>query len=332
MKKYLIVILILIISMQSKSQEIHFSQFFAAPLFLSPSFAGTTPGSRVNINFRDQWPGVPGNFITSAVSYDHNFKNFNTGLGFLLTADRAGEGDLSTINAGLVYSYDVKINYKWNFRPGINFQYARRGIDVNKLFSSQEVVQADGSYTHRGSINYPTLKSIGYIDMAVSSAMFSDDAWFGVTVDHLLMPNQALSNEADSKIPVKYVGFAGYQFVNRYNKHLRRLENVSSALMFKYQGQNSQLSLGFYWTRTPITLGVWDRGIPLIKSLKEHDALVFLFGFAKNDIRVGYSYDFTLSSLVGQTGGSHEISISYLFNKVIINKEPKHRIVPCPDI
>jgi len=42
-----------------KAQDPHFSQFYAAPLYLNPALAGTSAGNyRVGVNYRDQWRGA----------------------------------------------------------------------------------------------------------------------------------------------------------------------------------------------------------------------------------------------------------------------------------
>ena len=46
------------------AQDPQFSQFYAAPLYLNPAFAGSSELARVGINYRNQWPAMPGNFVT----------------------------------------------------------------------------------------------------------------------------------------------------------------------------------------------------------------------------------------------------------------------------
>ena len=40
-------------------QDPQFTQFYANPLYLAPSFAGATKQHRAAGSFRDQWPGFP---------------------------------------------------------------------------------------------------------------------------------------------------------------------------------------------------------------------------------------------------------------------------------
>src|SRR5690554_5696545 len=76
--------------LQVQAQDLHFSQFYAAPLYLSPSLAGATDGARLAMTYRNQWPGISTAFSTMAVSFDNFFPAFNSGLGLQLIQDRAG--------------------------------------------------------------------------------------------------------------------------------------------------------------------------------------------------------------------------------------------------
>ena len=84
---------------QAKAQDPEFTQFYANPLYLNPAFAGTAIGPRFCINYRNQWPGVSGTFVTYAASYDEHFDGIGGGIGGQIWKDRAGDGRLSTTNS-----------------------------------------------------------------------------------------------------------------------------------------------------------------------------------------------------------------------------------------
>ena len=100
MKKYILLILALALVIKVNGQDPQFTQFYANPLYLAPSFAGATAGDRITMAYRNQWPElVSGVFVTYGFSYDHYFENFNSGVGVLITRDVAGTGDLGITNA-----------------------------------------------------------------------------------------------------------------------------------------------------------------------------------------------------------------------------------------
>ena len=89
------------------------------------------------------------------------------------------------------------------------------------------------------------------------------------------------------------------------------------------------LDLGLYYTKEPITLGIWYRGLPIFPDNTNVGALAFSVGYKYKAMQIGYSYDFTLTRLVTQTGGAHEISLSYTFNDRN-SRRVKRKMVPCP--
>jgi hypothetical protein len=74
MKKEYLRMIILVLSClsygQLKAQDVSYSQVYASPLYLSPSFTGLTNGSRVSLTYRDQWPGIPNTYRTYSLAAD----------------------------------------------------------------------------------------------------------------------------------------------------------------------------------------------------------------------------------------------------------------------
>lgn len=330
LKKYIWLILVAGLStLEIYGQDPHFSQFYSNSLYLAPSFAGAIEENRISLNYRNQWPAIPGVFHTYSFSYDRYLPNFKSGVGVLATYDVAGSGDLAQTNIGLVYAYDVQLNQEWHFRPGINFKFAHIGLNYGKLIWNSQITA--GGITP--SVNVPPFESVSDVDFAASALFFSDRIWAGFTVDHLLKPKVSLYGDTDTRIPVKVNVFGGYQITrrgrmirsNKYN------EVLSVAANFKYQDRSFQSDIGLYYYRDPIIFGFWYRGVPLVTS-QAGDAIIALVGFKTNDIHIGYSYDFTISNLISSTGGAHEISVVYKFITTTFGaKRRRFRAVPCPE-
>src|SRR5208282_600262 len=104
-------------------------------------------------------------------------------------------------------------------------------------------------------------------------------------------------------------------------------ETVSIAGMFTNEGSNRQLDVGLYWAQSPLTFGVWYRGLPHFNS-DRGDALVFLVGIKMMHFACGYSYDFTISNLITHSAGAHEVSVTWDFFTI---KRKKLEAVPCPE-
>jgi len=321
-KKLLISSIVLLVFLYaSGQQDPHFTQFYANKLYLAPSFAGATHQDRVSMIYRNQWPSIPGTFVTYGLSYDHFFDNFNSGVGILLLRDLAGSGRLSTTNFGIQYSYDFEIVRGWHMRPGIHFFYTQTGIDFQLL-------------EWNSGRNYPEsplpepLESTGDVDFSTSLLTYSERHWFGFTVDHLLKPKNSLYGTSQY-IPLKVAVFGGTQLIRRGRLLNPIDETLSITFLYKNHYQVNQFDLGVYWYKDPLVLGLFYRGIPFINNEIRGDAVALLTGYKIENFSVGYSYDFTISKLLNTTGGSHEISLNYEFSTTRTRK--KRRMIPCPE-
>ena len=319
-------ILSLIILLDSFGQDPTFSQFYANSLYLAPSFAGATEEYRFALNYRNQWPAVPGVFHTYSISFDKALVNFNSGIGVLATYDVAGSGDLSTTNIGLLYSYDFNINEDWHIRPGVNFKFRYLGLNIYKLVFASQMT---GSGTVP-TIYPPPFDNVADIDFATSALVYNDRIWAGFTLDHLLNPKQSFYGE-DSNLPIKLNVFGGLQILRNTRLKQKLQEVLSVAMNFQKQGKFYQSDLGLYYYRDPLIFGLWYRGIPFVTS-QAGDALIALIGIKTDKVHIGYSYDFTISNLISSTAGSHEISIVYEFNSLTLGQEKRRvRAIPCPE-
>jgi type IX secretion system PorP/SprF family membrane protein len=322
---YLLVLSFIIIS-DSFGQDPTFSQFYANALYLSPSFAGATADYRLGINYRNQWPAVPGVFHTYSISFDKAIPSFNSGIGVLATYDVAGSGNLSTTNIGLLYSYDFNINKDWHIRPGVNFKFYYLGLDINKLIFNSQIT---GSGTSP-SVTPPPFENVADVDFATSALVYNATTWAGFTFDHLLKPKTSFYGN-DATVPMKFNFYGGTQILKKTRLKQKMQDVLSVAINFQKQGKFYQSDLGLYYYKEPLIFGIWYRGIPLVTS-QAGDAIIGLIGIKTSQLHIGYSYDFTISNLIGSTGGAHEISLVYEFNNLSLGQQKKRiRAIPCPE-
>jgi len=253
------------------SQDPTFSQFYANQLYLSPSFAGATEEYRLSMNYRNQWPAIPGVFHTYSVSFDKALINFNSGIGVLATYDVAGSGELSTTNIGLLYSYDFNINREWHIRPGVNFKFYYLGLDLTKLLWSSSI---NGGSTPAPSIHPPAFDKVADVDFATSALVYNDRMWAGLTLDHLLVPKTSFYGE-DASVPIKINLYGGVQIIKKTRLRTKLREVLSVAMNFQTQSKFFQTDIGLYYYKDPLIFGLWYRGIPLVTS-QAGDAIIGL--------------------------------------------------------
>lgn len=317
-----------------KAQDPMFSQFYANPLYLSPSYAGASPkGSRLALNYRNQWPAIQQTYQTYNVSFDHYFDKINSGVGLFFLSDVAGSASLYTNGIGFQYAFDFPINHQWHVRPGLSFTYLYTGIDYNKLVFYSEV--ADPGTDYRGVLPIERQEDF---DAGVSILTYNELHWVGLTAGHLMRPNIYFygnhigKEEFNYWQSLKFSFFGGTKIRLRGNLLKYYKESLTLAYLFEHQHVYNQLNLGAYYHKNPLVFGLWYRGIPIGRQYKggRSESLVFLAGYKVSDlINIGYSYDFTISALNISSGGAHEISLIWDFH--IRERKKKPSALPCPD-
>lgn len=333
--KRLIACLIYLSGWQSViAQDPQFSQYYAAPLYLNPAFTGTTQDHRFIANYRNQWPNAARGFVTYAFSYDYNLYQYNSGIGFMATVDQAGTAGMKSSQLNFLYSYKWNISSKWVVSAGLNFGYAFRSVDMNKLvFGDQLQFDSDGNVPSDDPALY-NLNTTGYFDFNTGALVYNKNFWFGFSASHLNTPNRSLLDE-ESLIPIKTSFHGGVRiplYVGPFKKD--HISVLSPSFVYKRQGQFDQLDLGLHFLYDPVMIGLWYRGIPIQQNVKDNisqDAIVLVLGFQFEKLEIGYSYDFTVSELGPMSGGSHEIALKYKLGiQMQAKTKKKEKFIPCP--
>jgi type IX secretion system PorP/SprF family membrane protein len=334
MKKYYIIIVGLLACLTSKAQDPEFSQYYAAPLYLNPAFAGTASDHRFIAIHRNQWPNITDGFVTSALSYDYNLEHLNSGLGLFVMVDKAGTANLKSTQLNFQYSYKVNLNDKWVLSSGLNFGVAFRNIDFNKLiFGDQLEFDSDGIVTSDDDV-FSNLQSTSYFDFGGGILAYNRKFWLGFSAAHLNRHNRSLINE-EAQIPIK-TSFHGGVRIPLYHGVFKkdRVAAIMPSFVYKKQGRFDQLDLGTYFLYEPVVVGVWYRGIPIQQNTADNisqDAVVVIIGFQLEKFELTYSYDLTVSELGPISGGAHEIALKFKLDLATQFKTRKReRFIPCP--
>lgn len=317
----------------SPAQDMQYSQFYAAPLYLNPAFAGANSCQRLSTNYRQQWAGIPGKFSSFILSYDHQIPKKNSAFGLLITKDEAGSGKLGSTSGSLIYAYQLNLTRKWSINAGFQGTFTNRSVKFYDLYFVDQLLT--GAAT---TVEIPITQKVNYFDVSSGLVLYSRRFWAGFSAHHLNTPNQGMVTEK-SPLPVKFSFHAGYQLPAGFGSEAKReieKTSITPCINYKHQGKFDQLDVGFYYTYQPIVLGVWYRGLPIKKyspGNPNNDALVLMVGLSYERFNFGYSYDATISKLfISTTRGAHEISLSYQFCdiKKLKNKRKISRFVPCP--
>lgn len=330
MKKFLFFAFSLIL-ISASAQDPQLSQYYQAPLYLNPAFAGTTPHQRLVMNHRVQWPSLPQAFTTYAISYDIFVPELRSGFGLIVMTDKMGSAGWRTTTESFIYSYKLKLSDRIVFSPAISFGYGTNGLDRSKLIMGDEL-RYDGE---TADVELRKLGRQGYFDFSSGFLLYSRKAWFGSSFAHMNRPNLSVLNE-ESRLPMKIAVHAGFRFDLSTATRTGRSAYLTPSAMYRRQGPTfNQFDIAVNYHVDPVSVGLAYRGKVLKKSVinsVEQDAAVLFLGLYMKQLQVGYSYDFTISELQTASGGSHEFSLIWEFATKPANRsiKQKYKLIPCP--
>lgn len=312
--KILFLLLILVLGFKGvKAQDPHFSQFYASPLYLNPAFAGSNVCPRVVMNYRNQWPSIPGSYVTYNASFDMHLDAIGGGLGLLVTSDRAGEGVLTTQQVSLIYSTRIRVTREFFIKAGLQAGFFQKSLDFNKLTFADQIDNRNGFSKPTQEISPPGgMYSTSDLDFAAGILGYSKKFFVGFAAHHLIKVNEAFINGNESYMPMKITGHFGMKIplTEAGRNRLRPSDPILSPnILFMNQGTFHQINYGLYFQQEPIIFGLWYR-----QFFDGSDAIVALVGFEYDKFKFGYSYDITVSDLSSASGGAHEISMGLKFN------------------
>ncbi|MDP4265854.1 MAG: PorP/SprF family type IX secretion system membrane protein [Bacteroidota bacterium] len=322
-KKILLIIVIFLSLCGSLTyaQDPEFSQFYANPLYLNPAFAGTTMCPRVVLNYRNQWPALPGTFVTYNASYDQYIEAISGGLGVSVLDDRAGQGTINTINLNVMYSYRLVVSRTFSMHASLEASYFQKKLDWGKLTFGDMINEKDG-FIYKTQETQPQL-SKGYVDFTSGFLGYSENYFAGISFSHMTQPQEGFMD--DSKLPMRITVHGGAVLGLKKRKGKRKLNDptISPNILYMQQRDFKQINYGFYFNKYPMVGGLWFR-----HTVDNPDALIALIGVQQGMFKVGYSYDLTVSKLSNASGGAHELSLGIQFE--CRPKKKKLRAISCP--
>jgi type IX secretion system PorP/SprF family membrane protein len=350
-QKVFVLTIFMFISVKIIAQDPLYSQYYAAPMYLNPALTGSSNIPRFTLNYRNQWPALSANFVTTSFAAEHYIEKYNSGVGLLITSDNQ-YADLTTSNFGLLYSYNQAITEDISVRFGVQGSYNTRTIGSKwDRFTFGD--QLDGAGNPTGNpTNDPIADKnnprVNFMDFSTGTVVYNDNFYLGLGVKHLNKPIYNLIKDATEQVrlPMLFSVHGGYKFFlengvidGGFGEDLENEKSISPSFLYEKRGPYQHLDVGMYLTYAPMILGVWYRGLPIfgqdISGATRNVAGVFMLGYKQDNLTFGYSYDANFLSRLTNTGGAHEISISYelAFDKSSRSyKKKKAKPIPCPKL
>ncbi len=340
MKKISFVVCLIFISVLTKAQDPHFSQFFASPLTLNPALTGKFDGQiRLAADYRNQWPSISNAYITESGSVDMSILkkklgNNVLGIGFSGLSDQSANGALNLNYGSASISYHQALDGTGYNTLGVGFQgtYSSLSIDQSKLVFEDQILSG-GSPTQEVFTN-GTNKN--YFDMA-AGILFSgstdglNNYYAGISMYHINTPDigfytrSAGTNNATS----------GFLLKPRTTVHAGALKPLTDNLklvasgIVQLQNDATEALLGAAICANVNNSSIDnddDVNVYLGSWVRLGDAIIPYASLEFSGLRIGLSYDVNTSRLktASQSKGGIELSLIY------IRKRDTDNSIPCP--
>ncbi len=334
MRRIGLYILTLLMLKTVEAQDLQFSQYFSASLFLNPAFAGVYNDPSLHMNHKRQLQGVDVLNELTQVSFIFPIKPGGSyersigGIGLMAYNERSG------IN-GVFENSAAFLTYAQNFKFGIlssdiitfavQVGYENRTLNFSSL---QWGSQYNPFYGFDDTLPIPVTEFDGQKGTVVANAgfmyyynpnrnylLYTFSAFSGFSATNVNRPNKSLSVDNKSVEPMllKYNGGVEAKFNKLY---------VTPSLFFQYLRKSIQFNAGMNFAYSPnenryrargnqVLFGVWYR---------LRDSYIFMGGIKFASLAIRASYDLNSNLFIGDrtvniSQPSFEISIQYNISK-----------------
>lgn len=303
------------------AQDLHFSQFFEAPLVRNPALAGLFTGDiRIQGVYRNQWGAVSVPYKTG--SFQIEYKNpvgsgddYLTG-GLQLIYDRSGTTNFTTLNVLPALNYHKSLSGDKNKYLSLGFMggLVQRKIDRSKMRTNNQFdgngynpSLADGETFTDDNYNYYD-GSVGLSFNSTISERDDQNYYIGIAYHHFNRPRNSFYKNPKVELYPRWVLSGGlkiamnesayFTFHGDYSKQAAFEETIAGVIYSQNLGEDIEnpeyvLHLGGF--------------------IRWQDAVIPTVKLDYNKISLGISYDVNISPLktVSQGRGGVELSISY---------------------
>jgi len=286
-----LLVLLFVLCLRANAQfDPMFSQYMNNEMFINPAYTGTRNVMAATLLYRDQWVGITGSPKTQTFSI-HTPVGEKNGLGFSAMNESIGITHMMRVNGN--YSYRIKTGYRSHLSFGLMgglIQY-RQNLDELVLINPDD---------HMFNINNPNVivPNAGY-----GMFFYTRKFYAGFSIPRMIKNSFSSTGVKNTTNPKDWHYYLTSALVSDISDEFK----LKTSMMVKYvNGAPIQAEIalhgliGDFW---------WLGG-----SFRTGDAVTAITGFQLTpQLKMFYSYDYTLSNLNSYTSGSHEITIGYDF-------------------
>jgi len=298
MKRYIILIITVLsagfVNPLKAQQEAMYSQYMFNTLAVNPAYAGSRNVISAAALYRSQWVNMPGAPKTVTFTVDAPINEKKVGLGFQIFNDKIGI--TNTTGAFASYAYRIRMD-KGSLSFGLQAGASQYRADLTQVDLGGTGTPDDIAF--REDVN----KIL--VNFGTGVYYNSDKFYVGLSSPQLLNNKltdlDAESSNAFSGQRMHLFLAAGYVFPLNEDFHLKPSFLVKAVKGAPLEGDIN----GTLWIKDVLAIGAQYRTSADIGAMVELQV--------SPQVRIGYAYDRSVTSLVNYNKGSHEIMLRYEF-------------------
>jgi type IX secretion system PorP/SprF family membrane protein len=314
--RMLVAVLCALCTSALQAQDVHFSQFFEAPLLRNPSLAGIYTGDiRVQAVYRSQWTSVTNAFQTASINAEYKLpigkaNDFIT-TGIQVLYDRAGTVSWVSTHILPTLNYHKSLSDDRNSYLSLGFM----GGPVQERFDRSKMT-TNSTYDGLGDGELFLQPQYTYLDGTVGlsyntqlNANPDNNIFLGLAYHHFTHPKNSFYRNGTAIVDPKWVASAGIRF------------SVTPQSYLTIQADQS-IQGGFQETIAGALYGIkigpdWDHPLYTLHGgafLRWNDSFIPVIKLDYTPFSVSFSYDVNISPLKAGTHGrgGFEMGISYI--------------------
>lgn len=270
-------------------QDPQFTQFMFDKLSINPGYAGIGNELCVTGFYRQQWSGFDGAPVTTMVNGHMPIRSINSGVGLTFYSDELGQEKSSLIRGH--FSYHLKNVGPGKLGLGASIGYLSKDLGSNWV--AIDPVADDTSIPDNST-------SAGTIDFSFGAFYKSQRFYAGLSSTHL----------SEGELKDMSIQTARHYYVQAgYTHALSPSMDLMPNILLKSDAASTQIDIN--------VMAMYKNSLWLGVSGRVDDAVAPMIGYRHemanglSAIRIGYSYDITMSELNNYSSGSHEIMLNY---------------------
>ncbi|WP_430900729.1 MULTISPECIES: PorP/SprF family type IX secretion system membrane protein [unclassified Paraflavitalea] len=306
---------------EARAQDLHFSQFFEAPLLRNPSLAGIFTGDyRIQGVYRDQWNSFTNAYRTGSFNGEYKMPvggdNDYITTGLQAFFDKSGTAGLTTTQLLPAVNYHKSLSdYKTSYLSlGFMGGMIRKSIDASKMTTDNQY--SGGTYNPGlptgetfTNPNFTTWDaSVGMAYNAAFGEKLTNSYFFGLAYHHLNRPKNSFYRDPAVEINPKFVVNMGMKLAVDEYSYLTLQADVS-----KQGGAQEIIGGAMYSYKLGLDPDAALYTIHVGGYLRWKDAFIPVVKLDVMNTAFAISYDVNVSALktASQGRGGFELSIVY---------------------